>query len=347
MSLLFIIIIIIGLVIYRIAFKKDEVEAQSIADIQKVKGVPVRVEKAIARDLTVYSIYSGTIEGSIETTIASKLNEKLADLYVSVGQYVKAGQIIARFDTFGSTSQYKQASVAYENALLNYKRMKKLLEEGAISQSTLEQTEMGLKVAEANLDVSRSLIELTAPISGIITKQFVEKGELLYPGAPIVTIAQTGQVKLILKISETEIANIKIGQKAKVEVSTYPNKIFEGKVYKIAPAANPENRKFKTEILLNNTDGLLKSGMFAKANIEIAYKEQVLSVLREAIIKSDEADIIYLAIDNKAEKRNLILGIHNTKYYEVLEGLNKNDLVIIDGFDNLIGGEKLNIIQPQ
>ncbi|MFQ6094369.1 MAG: efflux RND transporter periplasmic adaptor subunit [bacterium] len=344
-----ILIIIIGLlfvgsIAYRFSARKATEEIRSISQIQKEVGVPVDVVVVEKQDLRVTRQFTGTVEGILQSYVNPKISEKIVKVNAKEGDYVKMGQVIAELDQGSVNARYQQSRSAYENAKKDYQRMQALREAGAISDQTLDQVKTSYEVAKANFEAAASLLDLTAPISGVLTSLGVDIGDITVPGEPIATIAQIDRVKVVLQVSEIMVGQLKIGQEATISIDADPGHQIHGTVTRIALSADPKTRNFEVQVEADNPQLLLKPGNFATVEIAISSKKQALAIPKDALTEREGNTIVYVVdAEGKAEIRPVEKGISNGILTEILDGLAEGDRVIVNGFNDLLGGEKVKV----
>jgi RND family efflux transporter MFP subunit len=152
---------------------------------------------------------------------------------------------------------------------------------------------------------------------------------------PIALVVDPDKVKINLDIPESYLARISLGQEAKVIVDTYPDEEFLGKITRISPVVNLDNRAAPVEITIENQDHRLKSGMFAKVSLITEKHQNTPVILKEAIIGSALDTYVYTVENNKAVMRKVTLGIHDGPLYEVTQGLKEGDMVVVVGQQRL------------
>jgi cobalt-zinc-cadmium efflux system membrane fusion protein len=209
---------------------------------------------------------------------------------------------------------------------LAYARAKNLLEHGAISQAMLEQAEDAEKDAQADLtaaedqlkvlgvekDHPSSVVNVYAPISGVIVAQNVTQaaaaGVNLSGSATAFTIADLSRVWIICDVYENDIPRIKLGQTAQVRLNAYPDKILSGRVSDIGPVLDPAIRTAKVRLEIPNP-GILKLGMFVTATFASASKESHSVVPAPAILHLHDRDWVFIpAADNKFKRIEVRAG---------------------------------------
>jgi len=190
----------------------------------------------------------------------------------------------------------------------------------------LDRDEVGLKFEKAPIE---------SPLAGIVGRVYVDIGQNVNVQTPIALVVDINQVKTSLDIPEKYLSQVSLGQEAKIAVDAYPKEEFSGKVSKISPMVNLENRAAPIEITLDNQDHRLKSGMFASVSLIIEKHSSVSVIIKEAILGKEPDNYVYLIENNRAVTKKITLGIHDGPYYEVREGIKEGDLVVIVGQQRL------------
>ncbi|MCK9424538.1 MAG: efflux RND transporter periplasmic adaptor subunit [Ignavibacteriaceae bacterium] len=318
--------------------KREEAEpaAKKNTDLDTI---PVQVSKVELKEIVLTKSFSGTLEGEEQANIVAKLPERIVSIKVKVGEPVKAGQLIILLDKAGATSQYYQAEAAYLNAKKDLDRMEALYKEGAISQQLLDGTRTGFSIAKANFEAVKSSVELTSPISGIVTAVNANIGDLAAVGMPLVTVANINSMKIILNVGEVDLAHFSIGQPIKVYSEIKPGTIMNGKISQSAKSAEVESRTFEVKgIFPNTSDKWFKPGMFCTADVELKSQKGSLSVPSRAITITEKGSGVFTIENNRAYFKLVTQGISNDTFTEVLSGLKEGEVIVTVGMNNLKEG---------
>jgi HlyD family secretion protein len=253
---------------------------------------------------------SGIIEVT-EVTVRSKVTGRVAEMPFDEGQQVEAGKVVARLAHDELSAQERQALAAvsaaqsqaaaaqanFNTAEDSYQRNQPLYQSGTISIQAFTQIENQRQAARSQLEASKGLLAqaqaalslaraqvansyIEAPISGVMLEKNIEAGELALPGTPVCKLGDITRPYIKIYLPEKEYGRIKLGQKAKITVDSYPGQEFEGAVAVIAGQAEftPKDVQTKEErtklvfavkINLQNPRGELKPGMPADAVIEM------------------------------------------------------------------------------
>jgi len=314
----------------------------SIEENIPVKTIPIKLH-TIDRTL----VFTGNIEPWKETKFGAQMSGRIEKIYVKEGDKVKKGDILAQLDD----TQLTQARIQYQLAKLDYERMKPLLEEGSISQQQFDNIKGRYETAKAAYELTLKNTQLRAPFTGLVTAKWMNEGEvfLLFPGAAgspaIFTLMQIDPLKLTVNATEKDFPQLKKGMKVDVQVDIYPDTIFTGQISRLDPVINPITRTFGVEVKINNTQKILRPGMFARVTIHVG-KEQVLAVPRASLIQQPGTSIFYcFVVENGiARRRDIQRGDTYDKFIEVKSGLNVGEQLVIQGQYRLKDGLKVKVI---
>jgi len=186
---------------------------------------------------------------------------------------------------------------------------------------------------EVGLIFERAPVE--SPLSGVIGRVYVDIGAHVLSTTPVALVVNMEKVQINLDIPEIYLPKVFLGQEATISVDAYPDEEFKGQVTKISPVVNLQNRAAPIEITIDNLDARLKSGMFAKVSLVVENRSNVPVILKEAIMGKMDNLYVYAVRDNKAFRRNILLGIHDGPFYEVTQGLQEGEMVVVVGQQRL------------
>ncbi|MDP3148633.1 MAG: efflux RND transporter periplasmic adaptor subunit [Ignavibacteria bacterium] len=318
--------------------KKDEADTAAKKNTD-LDTIPVQVAKVELKEIALTKSFSGTLEGEAQANIVAKLPERIVSVKVRVGDAVKAGQLIIQLDKAGATSQYFQAEAAFKNAEKDLHRMEALFKEGAVSQQLLDGTQTGFSIAKANYEAAKSSVELTSPITGIVTAVNANIGDLAAVGMPLVTVANINSMKIIFNVGEIDLPKFSLGQPVKVYSEINPKNIRNGRISQSARSAEVESRTFEVKgIFPNTSDRWFKPGMFCTAEVELKSQKGSLAVPSKAITITEKGTGVFTIENNRAHFKLVTQGLSNDIFTEVLSGLKEGETVVTVGMNNLKEG---------
>jgi len=344
--LVVIVVIAAGGIYWKLSENKSNLESQVAFAQKKVEAIPVKVKKAKMMKLERQVQSNGTLQANQQLTVVSETQGKVIHLYKDLGDYVKKGEVIAKVEdeTIAASVMVAEANVDQQEK--DIKRYKRLNEGNAITKHDLEQAEIGLKKAKADLIKARKALDntsVTAPIPGIINKKFITEGQFLGGGTPVCEIVDNAKIKLHVSVDGSDIYHIDKGQKVDVKIPVFPDSTFRGTVTAIGVKAD-RAMKFDVEITLNNSGPVtLKSGLFAEVHFPFTAKESLV-IPSAAIPGSMENPRVFVVENGKAVRKDIVTGISNNDVIEVISGLKPGEQVIYSGQLNLAGGENVKIV---
>jgi cobalt-zinc-cadmium efflux system membrane fusion protein len=295
---------------------------------------------------------TGTIAPDISRTIPviSLANGRVVDIKVRLDDNVKKGQLLMKVqspDVANAFDAYLKAVNDEQLANKAYIRAKDLLQHGAISQAMFEQAEDTEKDAKADLtaaeeqlktlgvdkDHPSSLVNVYAPVSGVIIAQNVAQagaaGVSLSGSATAFTIADMSRVWVLCDVYENDLPRIALGESAQIHLNAYPDKLLTGRVSDIGPVLDPTIRTAKIRIELANP-GMLKLGMFVTATFAGKKLETHTIVPADAVLHLHDRDWVFVPAGGSQFKRTEVRG---GKYLdggkqEILSGLDPGQQVV-------------------
>ena len=240
----------------------------------------------------------------------------------------------ARFDT--AEAQYKTAKETYEKAVRGPRE-----EDIEVARAQVNQARAGLEVAKTALADS----VIRAPFDGVIVGKFVDIGEMVGPSSVLFREVDIRRIKVEADIPETEFAYTTVGTPAFVSVDAYVGEEFSGSVTLVNPSVDPMTRTFHVEMEIQNPDGRLKPGMFARVRLEVR-QERKRGVPMEALNRLPGTGVYYVftVLNGKAQKVNVTLGLREGNWVAVEEGLSVGDEVVTSGSALLQTGTRVSIV---
>ena len=214
-----------------------------------------------------------------------------------------------------------------------------------VDEAKLKQAQAQVEQAQASLDQLNeqlSYTTLTSPMDGVVLSRDVEVGDavssILVLGSTatlVMTIGDTTQVYVDGKVDEADIANVYMGQPARIKVESFPNKVFNGKVTKIAPLGVEKDNvtTFEVRVSIDNSNGELKANMTANAEVLITEHKSALTVPEQALVYDNQKQAFAFVPDPKQKdgqrKLPVKVGVSNGSRTEILSGLKERDTVVL------------------
>jgi membrane fusion protein (multidrug efflux system) len=322
------------------AAKKAEEKSESISDIQKREGVPVRV--TVARDTMIqeYEILGGTAEGYIQTTLGAGLSGKISVLNVKVGDFIAQDASLMTISP-DIPMHYEVVKQQVENAQKSKDRIAALAEQGGVPQQVIDDVNTQLYVAKEGLESVRKSQFVLSPFSGTVVNVFQMINSKVGSGNDLATVAKIEKIRIPLIVSDIMINRFKVGQKAFAVIS---DDTIEGSIEKVALAGVEATHTFKIEAVFDNQKRLIKPAMYVPVKVVTAEKGNAITLPLDAVITEGSKKYVYLVNGEKATVSNVSIGIRSGNVYEIIAGVQDNDKVVVSGASLLSDGSKIRIV---
>jgi len=286
----------------------------------------------------------------------------LATLEQAKTSFQRQGRLVASNDI--SQADFDQVKLKVDELQAQYEA----------AQHTLQSSELNLNVLEHNLEAADARIEqaqealsyttITAPIDGTITRIEAEVGEMAIvgtmnnPGTVIMEVGDLSEMLVVAQVDEADVSKLKVGQKARVNIQAWPDKVFPGIVQTVAlsrKVGTDGSKYYETEVLLVDPNEQVFTGMTADVDIEVATHGSVLVLPSQAVLgrKVDElpvelrdklneeekkkayTSVVYCVKDGKAVATLVKIGASNTTHTVIEQGLSEGDQVVVGPYKEL------------
>ena len=313
----------------------------------------VKVETVVSQSVDQIGNYTATTEADVVNNITTAMPNRIKAIYVDEGQKVSKGQRLVALDDVNTDSyelQVANAEANLKNVEINYNRAVELYKIGGGTKQSVEQMELSLINAQNALASAKRALQnvkentvLTSPISGVVTARNYDAGDMTGQ-LPILTIAQVQPVKIVINVSESELAKVNNGMPAVVKFDTYGEEEFAGKVTMVAPPVDVATRTFGVEVTVANKDNRILPGMFARVELNLGTMEHVV-VPDKAVVKQPGSGNYYVYVykDGKVSYNQVQLGQRMGDKYELISGVESGSQVVVSGQSRLANGDAVEL----
>lgn len=316
---------------------------------QTGQAIPVSLIPLEAKAMTAAVTASGNFSTKDETLLSFKLGGIVSKVLVEEGDAVKSGQIVASLDLTEIQAGVRQSKLAYDKALRDHQRAARLYTDSVATLEQFENSKTVLEIAEqqlstANFNLAQSQIRATK--NGFVLKKFVNPGQLVGSGTPILQINGAASGAWILKVtlSDQQWNSIQIGDKAEINAAAHAT-WTAGKVTQKSQSADPITGTYWVEISPESVKDLsLASGMFGKARIQPSQTVQGWEVPFESVLDANgDSGFVFVVEGEKAKKVKVQLGKITTSSIQVLAGLENYKNLIVSGSAYLADGSTIQV----
>ncbi|MCE5285534.1 MAG: efflux RND transporter periplasmic adaptor subunit [Pelosinus sp.] len=323
-------------------------------------AVSVKMVQAEYTNYVPMLLLNGSIEGKTTAAISAKIAGRIEAVLVEEGQKVRVGDPLVKLESAELANSLRAAKEAAAKAQINYdlarndfNRYQTLNNQGAISQQQLDNATAKLKSAEADLASTTANLDsadkqygngtILAPVDGVVANKTATVGQVISPGAALMVVEDINQVFAVVNIEQKDLGRIKLGQQASVTVDAYEGKVFTGTIETINPEAGASSRMFRARVKLDNLDGALRAGMFAKVQLATGDSMQVLAVPQSAVIQKQGLYYIFTGENSKAVRHQVEIGEVTGETIQIKSGLQPGEQVIISSVNQLKDGQTVKV----
>jgi multidrug efflux pump subunit AcrA (membrane-fusion protein) len=269
-----------------------------------------------------------------------------------------------------------QAEVSLAQAERELARSQQLFNDGLIARAVVDRAQTDAELARARLRAAREQVALvehgprpedvgaqvalirqaqasvaqlrarirdlriTSPINGVVTTMNVDRGEVISTQTVVATVATLKPIEIHVQLPETDLARLRQDSLVRVRAEAFPNRVFEGKVARIAPAVDVTSRSARLVVVVPNADLTLRPGMFTRSTV-VFNERQTLMIPSEVLIRRGETTVVFVVKNDTVEERAVRVGYVEGSRSEILEGLSANETIVTLGQQGLRDGMRV------
>jgi membrane fusion protein (multidrug efflux system) len=310
-------------------------------------GIPVEVASVTKGDISAYFTGTATVEAEEETEVVAKVSGVVERLRVEEGDYVSAGQVLAKLDDEKISVQLEQARANLKKQENNYERNKNLHEKSLVSTEEFQQVQYEYEHQKAAYDLAELDLKYTSirtPISGVVSERKIKVGNMILQNQPVFKVSGLNPLIAVLHVPERQLERLRIGQRALLAIDAIGGAEFAGKIARVSPIVDAGTGTVKITIEVEDSTGRLRPGMFARVKIVYDVHSGTILAPKNAIIAEDRESAVFVVKDSTAYRRNVSLGFTNTSHVEILEGLAPGDTIITIGKGSVKDSSRVEIV---
>ena len=307
---------------------------------------------SVSRIFSTNSTALSNAEAELSTEMAGKYmlqkNPATGKPY-KLGDKVRKGALIVRIEdkSYENGISIETKRLNLELAEQEQVKTKSLYDKGGATLTEVKNSEV--KIMNSRLDYENAQMNLEkmnirAPFDGVIVNlpHFSAEAKL-NSGTSVVTIMDYSSMLLEINLPESAINEVKVGQKAYITHYTLPKDTIIGEITELSPAISSETRTFKGKLVIDNKDLLIRPGMFVKADIVTESHSSTIVIPKNIVRNERNRRVVFVVDQGIARAKNIRLGLEDKNTVEVLGGLEKNDQLVIRGFETLRDGSRVKI----
>ncbi len=334
----------------------SEGDADAVTD--SPRATPIAAVEVQPRDLSRQLVLSGMVQPRVAIRLASRTSGTVDRVTAEEGDWVEAGQLLVALDTREQRAELARAEAEAEEAELEYRRLAELRDSRLVSDTDYQRVRAALRVAESNRELWRARVdfgEVRSPVRAVVTARHVEPGEAVDAQDVLLELAALDELVIRLGVSELDVVYLEAGQSVDVTLDAFSGQSFAATIRRIFPAADGASRLVTVELALvgDAAERGVRPGYLGRVAMIIDRREAVLAVPAVAVGQegSDNAGegsgrehYVYVVVDGVLHHRRITPGVSRGQWVEVLEGLDKGDVVLATNPVDMREGQAVRIV---
>ncbi|MCR9094816.1 MAG: efflux RND transporter periplasmic adaptor subunit [bacterium] len=313
-----------------------------------------------ARTLSEQIKASGDLEAQFHTEIAAEVEGRVTELTIDEGGSVEEGVVVIeidperrQLDLEAAKARLAQKRAELANQQRKTRRIRELRSQSVSSIQQLEEAETMLALARSAVSAEVAAVgvaerrvrdsSVAAPFAGLVARRSVELGEFVQPGKSLFELVALDPLEAIFSLTELDTERVRLGQTVEISVGAFPDRKFQGVVTFVAPTVDPDTRTLRIKAEVDNAEGHLRPGLFARMNLGVAERTNVLMVPAEALIQRVGGASIYRVVpteenEGRVERVSVEVGATDGDFVEVRGDVRPGDQVVRRGHGGLASG---------
>ena len=274
-------------------------------------------------------------------------------VYVSEGEAVRAGELLAELDNSTYLNSYRMTHAAEQQAKDAYDRLTPMYRNGSLPEVKYVDVETKLEQARAAAAIARKSLDdckLYAPAGGFIGRRSIEPGANVLPDISVISIVKIKKVYALVPVSENEIASVKKGSNADITIAALDNAQFTGTVEEIEVIADPIAHTYKIKIAITNRNDAIKPGMICNVVLIEKNSTNRLVVPTGAVSVDEQGKSFVYILDEserRAVRRYVVVGNLLRHGIEIMSGLSEGDKIVVAGQQKLANNSPVRVINTE
>ena len=311
-----------------------------------------------------------------KVTIHAKLNAIVESLLVEEGTNIRKGQVLARLDDREIRNEYLQSEIAVEQAELTQRQAQaranlsatihertlaafaeKLVSKAQVDEAAFvrEIDDLASQAAQRQHDVAKARLEaariqlegteISSSIDGVLTERLIAVGDRVDVLQPVFTVAEFFPLQARVFVPAADANRLNVGQEAAVQLEIFPDQAFTGAIKMINPTVDAASGTVKVTIEIQQNGNRLRPGLFGTVSISTRTKPGAIVVPNQSVIREgDRTSVFVIRPANSVEKRDVVPGLSEGGWTEILEGVIEGEAVVTEGQDSLTDGHAVQIL---
>ena len=324
-----------------------ESESSSQSEKQnQSRAVQVAVTEIQPTPIRDVLILPGETEAWQDVCVAADMGGRVEWIGPKEGDRVREGDLLAKIDVSTLEVALEKAEAALKLAEDLYQRRRQLFDRKIINQEELDRAATERTLAEGNLKQAK--VEYgrgftRSPISGYINHLYLDEGEFVDRGKPLVDTVNVDKIKINVNVPELDVRYLKAGQKTMVRVDAFPDRELSGLIDFVAYKADPATKTFHVRVIVDNPGHDIRPGMIARVAFLRRVIPDALAAPLFAIVDKGGERILFVEKDGLAHARTISIGVIEGDKIQITRGLERGDNLIVVGQKEVEEGMRVQV----
>ncbi len=297
-------------------------------------AVPVETALVTKQPLPQAVTAVGTLRSNESILVRPEISGRIAEFAFTEGQSVGKGAALVRLDASVGRAELQQAKANLVLSQGKFERAIDLQAKGFVSSQAREEAENNLKVAQAAVALAEAKLaktEILAPFAGVLGLRSVSVGDYVKEGQDIVNLEAIDPLKVDFRVPEVYLKKLRVGQNLQISLDAFPNQGYLGRIYAINPAIDSAGRAVVLRATVQNSDGRLRPGGFARVRLLLDERSDALTIPEQALVPSGEDQYVFRVAEGRAQRVKVEIGQRSEGKVEVMRGLANGEAIVIAG----------------
>ncbi len=299
---------------------------------------PVEVVVAFQDTVTETIVATGQIEAVQAIELRPDVEGRITAILVSEGRIVQRGAPLFKIDDAELRLQIARAEAERDLARQALERTRQLYDRDASTASEMERVEATARGTQAQLQLLQLRLErstVRAPFSGVVGRRLVSLGDYVNSGTRLLQLQTFDPQRAVFQVPERYAEQLALEQRVGFYVASLPGREFLGVVDFVDPVVQLPARTITVKARVENPRRELQAGMFIEARLATSTRPDAVVIPEDAVLSLQGAQVVWVIVDGKAQRREVILGVRTPGFVEVISGVRSAEQVVVGGGERL------------
>lgn len=306
----------------------------------------VRAEAPKRENVSASHRATATLEAVQDARVIARAEGLVREMRVEEGDWVEEGETLAVLDDERRRLEVAQRRADLGSLEQDYARQQQLREENLVSADSLEKLRYQIEAQRAALALAEVELEETrikAPVDGVVAERHIRRGDSVSPGDTVFRVTDTRQLEAEVHVPERMSGRLAEGQLVEIRSDANPDAVHTGRIDRISPVVDSDSGTVKTTVRVEDENGTLRPGAFARVRILYETRQNAMLVPRQSLSFDNGRTTLFVVEDGVAHRREVTTGHSEDGWVEITEGLSGDQPVVTLGHATLRDGAQVRI----